>query len=101
MQRKCNKNTISRELTKYILKFEDINPNEQQLRVIDVALKGIRKYSANGSFKIAQYNAECEIDKEEFDKLFELDHYSAEISFYKWFIDNYQITEKSTIEAKQ
>lgn len=99
--RKCNKNTISRELTKYILKFEDINPNEQQLRVIDVALKGIRKYSANGSFKIAQYNAECEIDKEEFDKLFELDHYSAEISFYKWFIDNYQITEKSTIEAKQ
>lgn len=98
--KKCNKNTISRELTKYILKFEDINPNEQQLRVIDTALKGIRKYSSNGTFKIAQYNAECEIDKEDFEKLFELDQYSAEVSFYKWLNDNYIITEKTLIGAK-
>lgn len=99
--RKCNHKTISRELTKYILKFEDINPTEQQLKVIDVALKGIRKYSSNGTFKIAQYNAECAIDKEEFEKLFELDQYSAEISFYKWLNDCYTITEQSKIEPKR
>lgn len=90
---KCNGNTISRELTKYILKFEDISPSIKQLQTIDTALHHVRKYASNGVFLQAQKDVEKILDKEDFDKMCDLKQYDAELLFYNWIGDAYELTE--------
>ena len=90
---RCNGNTISRELTKYILKFEDINPSIKQLQTIDTALHHVRKYASNGVFLQAQKDVEKILDKEDFDKMCDLKQYDAELLFYNWIGDAYELTE--------
>lgn len=95
---KCNGNTISRELTKYILKFENISPNIKQLQIIDKALKGIRKYSSNGIFLQKQREIEKILDKENFDKMCNLQEYESELLFYNWIGQSYELSEVRKVE---
>lgn len=98
---KCNGDTISRELTKYILKFEDIQPNIKQLKTIDTALKGIRKYSSNGIFLQMQREVDKTIELEDFEKMCNLENYESEILFYKWFGEAYELTEVRENERQE
>ena len=95
---KCNGNTISRELTKYILKFENISPNIKQLQTIDKALKGVRKYASNGVFLHAQREIEKILDKEDFNKMCDLQEYESELLFYNWIGQAYELSEVRKVE---
>ncbi len=89
--KKLNKPTISRELTKYILKFEGIEPDEQILTILSDSLKGVRKYSTSGKFLEAQRKIEQIIDDEKFQKMINLQDYQYKMLFYQWFRDSYNI----------
>lgn len=98
----CQKLTghnVSRELTKYILKFEDIHPNREQMFTIDCALKGIRKYSCGGTFLKAQQETERESKREEFDKMIELKNYDSILDFYEWFGDSYTLISEHGVKG--
>lgn len=98
---KCNRKTISRELTKYILKFEDISPNLKQLQIIDTALKGVRKYASNGIFLKAQREIEKVLEKEDFDKMCNLEEYASQILFYNWIGQSYELSEVREVERQE
>lgn len=99
-QTKCNSNKISMELTKYILKFDNIEPSVEQMRVIDFATKGIRKFSTSGAIKEAEQEAKLIIDREKFDKLEELAKYDSIIEYYKWFSGSYDLIEQKQKKAR-
>ena len=98
---KLNGQNVSRELTKYILKFEEIQPNKKQMTIIDNALKGVRKYASNGTFLKTQQEIEKQIEKEEFEKMINLEEYESIVSFYKWFGNSYQLEQQQTIPAER
>lgn len=99
-QTKCTGDKIALELTKYILKFEDLHPTETQLRVIDMATHGLRKITARGAILEAKLEAEKQIDKEQFDIMKDLEQYDSEIEWYKWLEDCYVLQEGQTRKRK-
>lgn len=99
-QTKCTGEKVSMELTKYILKFDNIEPTVQQLKVIDIATKGLRKFSTSGKIKQAEFNAKRIIDKEKFEKLSELANYDSIIEMYKWLGQSYNLIEMREERAK-
>ena len=100
-QTKCHGDKISLELTKYILKFDNIEPNVKQMRVIDFATKGIRKFSTSGSIKQAEKEAKLIIDREKFEKLEDLAKYDSIIEYYKWIEKTYNLVSQEEKRAKQ
>lgn len=100
-QTKCHGDKISLELTKYILKFDNIEPNVKQMRVIDFATKGIRKFSTSGSIKQAEKEAKLIIDREKFEKLEDLAKYDSIIEYYKWIEKTYSLVSQEEKRAKQ
>lgn len=92
-QIKCTSNKISMELTKYILKFEDIEPNLEMLKVIDLATKGMKKICSRGEILKATKEARRIIDREKFEKMQELKLYENELEWYLWFNGTYQKQE--------
>lgn len=100
-QKKCTNNKISQELTKYILKFEDIEPTIEQMRMIDFATKGIRKFSTSGAIKNAENEAKLIIDKENFDKLEDLAQYDSIIQIFEWLGQSYKLQEIKERKAKK
>lgn len=99
-QTKCTNNKISQELTKYILKFEDIQPNETQLKIIDMATKGLKKTCARGEILKAKLEAEKIIEKEAFDKMQQLKIYDSEIEWFRWFDGTYHLEERKINKSK-
>lgn len=87
--KKCSDNKVSQELTKYILKFEDCEINMEQLRTIDSALFGTRKFSTSGAIKKAETEAKMEIEIQNQDEIAELSAYDSELLFFKWFEGSY------------
>lgn len=100
-QTKCTSNKIALELTKYILKFDNIEPNVEQMRVIDFATKGIRKFSTSGAIKESEQQAKLIIDKEKFDKLEELSKYDSVIELYQWLGNSYNLIEQKKKASKR
>lgn len=91
--KKCTDNKISQELTKYILKFEDDTIDTQKLKVINFAIKGLRKFATNGIIKEAEAKAKDEIAHERFENLKELSKYDSELYFYKWLGQSYSLQD--------
>lgn len=99
-QTKCTSNKVSQELTKYILKFEDIQPSEEQLKIIDMATKGLKKTCARGEILQAKLEAEKIIDKEAFEKMQQLKIYDSEIEWFRWFNGTYNLQERKINKSK-
>ena len=93
-QKKCINNKIALELTKYILKFEDVEPNQDILKIIDMATKGTKKICARGAILEAKLQAEKEIDKEKFEIMQNLKIYDSEIEWYKWYNGTYKLEQR-------
>lgn len=89
MQKKCTNKRIALELTKYILKFENISPNANTLKVIDMATYNVKKVSSSGMIYEAKQQAEKEIEKENFDKMNELRTFDSEYEWYLWLESAY------------
>lgn len=100
LQKKCTDNKISQELTKYILKFEDFNPNEKTLKIIDMATKGLKKTCARGEILNAKLQAEKELEKEDFEKMNTLKNFDSEIEWYLWFSNCYNLQKRKVDENK-
>lgn len=98
-QTKCTGEKVSLELTKYILKFDNIEPNSKQLKTIRIATKGIRKFSTSGAVKQAESEAKRIIEREKFDEFTRLENYDSVIDFYEWIGHNYQLIESKQAKA--
>lgn len=96
-QFKCKNNKIALELTKYILKFENITPDIEQLKTIDMATWNIKKMSSSGMIYEAKQQAEKELDKENFDKMQELKQFDSELEWFLWFNGAY--TQQETAKG--
>lgn len=99
-QTKCTGQRISLELTKYILKFDQIEPSVQILRTISIATKGLHKFDTSGVIKEAEIEAKKIIDKEKFDKMLTLADYESEINIFEWFNGMYSLVETQLHKAK-
>lgn len=93
-QKKCSNNKIALELTKYILKFEDFEPDINHLKVIDMATWNVKKMSSSGAIYEAKQRAEKEIERENFEKMQELKQFDSELEWFLWFQDSYIKQEK-------
>lgn len=93
-QTKCTNNNIALELTKYILKFEDIEPEQNILKIIDMATKSTKKICARGVILEAKKQAEKELDKEKFEIMQNLKIYDSEIEWFKWFNGTYHLEQR-------
>lgn len=94
---KCTTNTVSIELTKYILKFENSTKEEfiiNSIQTIYLALKGLRKFSTSGLVKKAEEQAKIELENENIEELKELQKYDYETTFYKWLGTCYEQSGK-------
>ena len=93
-QTKCTNNNIALELTKYILKFEDVEPEQNILKIIDMATKSTKKICARGMILEAKKQAEKELDKEKFEIMQNLKIYDSEIEWFKWFNGTYHLEQR-------
>lgn len=89
--KKCSDNRVSQELTKYILKFEDCQISMEQLKTIDSALFGTRKFSTSGAIKKAETEAKLELEMQNEDEIAELSAFDSELLFFKWFEGSYRL----------
>lgn len=100
MQKPCTNGKISLELTKYILKFENFDPDERTLKIIDMATKGLKKTTARGEILKAKLKAEKLVEKENFDEMQKLKIYDSEIEWFKWFNGAYNLEKRVTLQPK-
>lgn len=86
---RAKENTLS-ELTKYIVKFESLDCQTNNLKIIYFATKNLRRFSLAGDFKKYYKFATMYLEKNRKDTIKELLKYgNPELEYYKWLSGTY------------
>lgn len=101
----CSENEVSLELTKYILKFETKEDQEELIKEtlypVYVALKGLRKFSTSGLVKKAEQQAKKELEEEYLEEILALKEFDYDTYFYEWLGQSYEQTGLMSKQAKK